>query len=303
MKKLQLFIIVSTCIVLVFNTKCFSQTEVVQENKEVNYIPYFIEVQKAKRLYDKGKLKQAYMKVDSLFNFFEPKESLFMYESSMYCELSDTLKIYNKSRLKKLITLITGKYGKNLSDYDRFGKKWKRIILKAGLTEKEIKSIYNNLQKNINTAIRDTIGVMYERDQWARETQERIDTKLDSIDRLNEPLLIDIITKYGYPKETLVGAKLYENPARDGNIQVLLLHMQPYVKIKFIEPILKQELKNGDVSPWIYATILDYIIKINQVDSPFPYYGSYYTNVSTDDIEEINKNRLSIGMLGIKQNF
>jgi hypothetical protein len=231
MKKLQLFIIVNICIVFVFNAKCFSQTEVVKENKEVNYIPYLIEVQKAKKLSNDGKLKQAYKKLDSLFNFYEPKETLMIYEGKLYCELSDTLKIYNKKRLREIIISLAGEYDRDITKYRDYKKKWKRIFSIAGVKETEVKKLCAELEANINTAIRDSIGVMYERDQWARATQERIETKLDSVDKLNEPLLIDIITKYGYPKPKLVGFKNFDNPARDPNLSALLKHVNPTVKI------------------------------------------------------------------------
>jgi hypothetical protein len=60
---------------------------------------------------------------------------------------------------------------------------------------------------------------MYERDQWARaNTGKNRKQKLDSVDKLNEPLLIDIITKYGYPKpKTGWGLRIFDNPARDPN--------------------------------------------------------------------------------------
>lgn len=302
MRKLQLFIIVNICIIL--NTKCFSQTEVVNETKEVNYIPYLIEVQKAKRLSNDGKLKQAYKKLDSLFNFYEPKETLMIYEGKLYCELSDTLKIYNKKRLREIIISLAGEYDRDITKYSDYKKKWKRIFSIAGVKEAEVKKLCAELEANINTAIRDSIGVMYERDQWARATQERIDTKLDSVDKLNEPLLIDIITKYGYPKAKLVGRKNIDNPARDQNLSVLLKHVDPTVKINVLQPLLYQELKKGDLDPWVYASMLDHIRMVSQVESPFPYYGTYITNKSIQTIEnldEINRNRRSIGLLDLKK--
>lgn len=304
MKKLQLFIIFSINVILVFNTKCFSQTEEVNVKKEVNYIPYLIEIQKAKKLYNNGKLKQAYKKLDSLFDFYEPKETLMIYESKLYCELSDTLKVYNKKRLREIIISLAAEYDRDITKYRDYNKKWKQIFDIAGVKEDEVKKLCAELEANINAAVRDSIGVMYERDQWVRATQERIETKLDSVDKLNEPLLIDIITKYGYPKAKLVGLKNIDNPARDQNLSVLLKHVNPTVKINILQPLLYEELKNGNLDPWVYASMLDHIRIVSQVESPFPYYGTYITNKSIQTIEnldEINRNRRSIGLLDLKK--
>lgn len=299
-KSLNIFFI-NICLLSALTTKCFAQNEAIKVPKEVNYIPYFLEVQKAKRLSNEGKLKESFNKLDSLFDFYEPKESLLINESTLYCKLSDTFKIYKKERIRGIIVSLVSNYGRNLVDNDA---KWKRIILRSGLKKSDITEMYSKLQSNIDTAIRDTIGVMYERDQWARATQERIDTKLDSIDKLNEPIIVDILKKYGYPNEKLVGMKNFENPARDPNISALLMHLDPKLKIEILEPMLLEEIKKGDFSPFLYAQILDHIKIISHVESPLPYYGSYVTNKSIqtiENLEEINKNRQSIGLLGLKK--
>ena len=304
MKRISCLALISICLVFLTNTKCFSQIEPNKFSKEKNYIPYFLEVQKAKRLSNEGKIKESFLKLDSLFDYYEPKETPLIYESKLYCELSDSLKIYKKERIRDLIISMVSNHGRNLTDYKKIGSKWKRIIYKVGLNESEINAMYINLQTNINTAVRDTIGVMYERDQWARATQERIETKLDSIDKINEPIIVDIVKKYGYPNERLLGFKDFYNPARDSHISVLLTHIDPKIKIEVIEPILINELQNGNFSPIFYAVFIDHIKMISQVDSPYPYYGSYVTNKtiqSIENLDEINKNRKSIGLLELKK--
>jgi hypothetical protein len=61
------------------------------------------------------------------------------------------------------------------------------------------------------------------------------------------------------------------------------------VPINILQPILYQELKNGDLDPWVYASMLDHIRMVSQVESPFPYYGTYITNKSIQTIENLDE--------------
>lgn len=293
MRKVIMLLFLGIVIMISCKSKVIERNVAAVENKEVNYIPYFIEIQKAKILYDNKKFQVCYNKLDSLFTLFEPKESLFIYESSMYCLLSDTLKKYDKVKINKLVNILVKNYGKEIYNFDRYGEQWKRIIANSGLSEEELKIMNKEFQRNINLGIRDTIGILAARDKAIRDKYIE-GSKLDSIDNLNEPILLKIIKKYGYPKEILVGSKDFKNPAGDIKISILLKHLSPKVK-KEIQPLLLEELKKGNCHPQIYAGMLDHMTII-QKDYTYPYYGTY-KNVSIKDIVEINKNRLSIGLL------
>lgn len=301
MRKSIILLFIGFGVIISCKTKNFKESKavVVEQKREVNYIPYFLEIHKAKTLYDNGSLILCKNKLDSLFNLYEPKESLFINECSIYCEISDTLNIFDKNKMDKILGILVGQYGKDVFNYEKYGEKWRRIIIKSNLDEKKLRSMYTQFQKNINSGIRDTIGVLFERDQIFRNAKNFNEKKLDSIDKLNEPILINIIKKYGYPKEILVGIKDIKNPARDQRISVLLKHLSPISK-KIIQPILLEELKNGDCPPFIYAGFLDHS-RVIQQDLSFPYYGTY-SNVSINDTAVVNKNRLSIGLPKLKLN-
>lgn len=293
MKKSIALLFLGFTIMISCKSKVIERNVVINKKEEVNYIPYFIEVQKAKILYDKQKFQVCYNKLDSLFTLFEPKESLFIYESSMYCLLSDTLKKYDKVKINKLVNILVKNYGKEIYDFERYGEQWKRIVANSGLSVEELKILNKEFQRNVNLGVRDTIGIMAARDKAIRD-KFKDGGKFDSIDNLNEPILISIIKKYGYPKENLVGPKVFKNPAGDIKISILLKHLKPEVK-KELQPILLDEVKKGNCHPQIYAGMLDHMA-ILQKDYTFPYYGTY-DNVALKDTAEINKNRRTIGLL------
>nr|WP_294935072.1 hypothetical protein [uncultured Flavobacterium sp.] len=272
------------------------------KNSETNYILYYSKVNEAKALYDAKKYTECFTILDNLFRKYEPIETLFIYEMDLYCKLAYDLKKY--SAIKQVVPIMIKKYGRQPYDYehyasiyDDYGAGWKDIIAHSSYTEAELKAMYNEHLSKVNYTLKDTIVEMVKRDQLVR--RENIPSKLDSVNKAHGKILQHIVTKYGYPTETLVGSMKLENPVKPAYLSAMLKHMD-YELCLILQPLLYEEVKKGKCPPFIYAGMLDHLKVVRKMQTPFPYYGTYNTNVPLD-LSGVDAARLSIGLPPLKK--
>lgn len=289
--------------VLMIIISCKSNKSVVVDNseKEANYIPYYLKVYEAKDLYETNKYEECYNLLDGLFIKYKPIETYFVNELDLYCKVANKLKKYQN--LKRILLIMVKDYGYCPYLYENYDapEEWKEIVINSGCSEAELKSVYEEYLKNINYQLKDTISVMLKRDQQYRnlEVNKTVWSKLDSIDSINAPLLLNILKKYGYPREKLIGGMELENHVSPSFFSIMLKHVNYQFCLSEVQPILYEELKKGKCHPWIYAGMLDHLKIVLKLETPFPYYGTY-ENGYVQDSTQVNMARATIGLPKLK---
>lgn len=287
MKKIFFLIIIVT---LYFYSCKSNYTKVGDKNQ--NYVPYYLSVDKAKKAYDKGEHEKTFFLLDSLFNHYEPIQTLFINELDIYCELA--LKFKNKKKVKKIMYILVDEYGSNLSNYNN--KFWPELKQFSGISDKKLKEKFNKFNSNINYNVRDSLTQMLFYDQKYRIEKNIV--KTDSIDKENEKKLRFIFKKYGYPTQKLIGGHIEGNEYKLSTLSVLLKH----ISLSFfneIQPFLLDELKKGKCPPVIYGGMVDHKIVVDSDIIPFTYYATY-RNVPPTDKKATNEARLKIGLPAIE---
>ncbi|MBD3842020.1 MAG: hypothetical protein IE909_09085 [Campylobacterales bacterium] len=254
---------------------------------EPNYIPYFLKAEKAKKLYKNGRYEESYKILDSLFDYYEPKNTLILNESYTFLTLCVTLgKTHNSEKVIKYFALKEG------WEYTTFEEDQRVFMINNTSLDSIAVIKLNKLYKTeYIPALADSLAVMFERDQEVRQSPIDED-KLAKVRLLNNRQLIDIIKKYGFPTKSQV-----DDLRKVANISVMLKHLTPEEKLE-VRPILYEELKKGKVAPWIYGSMLDKETR-NNLDTEFPYYGTY-SNMKPTDTTACNDARESIGLPRIK---
>ncbi len=111
MKILKYIVLIFTIILISCNSnKKLNAISSKENQKEVNYIPYYLKIYEAKELYESKEYEKSYNLLDSLFRYYQPIETPTVYEMDIYCELSKKLKKYNNEILKSILKTETVKY-------------------------------------------------------------------------------------------------------------------------------------------------------------------------------------------------
>jgi hypothetical protein len=280
----------------------FVQTPNVQNNngKEVDYIPYYLTVYKAKDLYESHKEIECFNVLDDLFKKYDPIETYMVYEMDMYCKLANKLKRYDG--LKRIIPIMITKYGRKPYE-EKYGDEWQEIIINSGYSKVALMDYYTQYLEKINYALKDSIVEMYHSDQRYRKqvTNETNWAKIDSIDSNNAAVLNKIINKYGYPRESLIGGMEIENPVKPNYMATVLMHVDAEVFLMSLQKALYDEIKNGNCPPYVYASIIDRLKLVGKYNmAGYPYYGTY-DNRPVHDTLEANIARESIGLPKLKR--
>ena len=257
-----------------------------------NYIPYYIKADLAKKLYEKGKRKESFLLLDSLFDKFKPINSLFVDELDFYCDLA--VEFNKKDKLEEIVEILINDYGYNIAQYN--DEKWMRVKNNIKFSQDELKSKYSQYQNNLNIELRDSIIGIFRKDQEIRKTKSP--HKIDSLDRLHEPYHINFIRKNGYPGFKKVGGNGINDPISPAYMSVMLKHISLEGAL-ILEPILLQEVRKGNCPPVIYAGMLDVHKIVLKEDTPFPYYGTYSSSIPVDTTAT-NDAREKIGLPRMK---
>lgn len=261
--------------------------------KNANYIPYYLEVENAKKKYESEDYVGSFTKLDSLFNYYKPKQTLFKNELDIYCELA--LKFNKTKRLSQIVKILVTDYGYDIALNN--DSVWVNVKNKINYSEKDLKEMHIEYEKNLDISYRDSIIAIFQYDQKDRRTNSK--RLIDSLDRQKEHRIINLIMKKGYPTEKKVGGNTFNDIMSPSYISVLLKHIS-LEGVKRIEPVLLEELKKGNCSPIIYAEMLDVRKIVAKEESPFEYFGTI-SNVKPTNLIATNKARKSIGLPDLKQ--
>lgn len=143
----------------------------------------------------------------------------------------------------------------------------------------------------INQRLSSTIDSLYQEDQRIRLT--KVDQEeFQRVDSLNFIKLRQEIERYGFPDERLVG----EESAK--NAFFVILHFDEDKGNKIMEPILKEALYSGKISPENYAWIVDRRLNWGEGKEPMYYHlpTKAFFDLTAEQKIEIDKRRYEIGL-------
>ena|GEM_PF-745213 len=267
--------------------------------KEVNYIPYYLKTYEAKDLFEQGNYEKSFEILDSLFKKYEPLNQFMVLEYNIYLKsayLSSNYQIFPEAVAKGIED-----YG--LSDFLFENDTLLGLVFQySKIDSNQYNDYWNKYVSKLNLTLRDTIIEMKARDQYnGRKDYDKPEGKriLDSIDSINENLLIYIFEKYGYPDESLVGnmefsMKRDESPFST-QISHVLLHTRDSIRQAYFLPKIWEFVKKGKASPISYAKMVD---QVEMDHKRPPMYGKVRNEVTKDNRKD--SLRKSIGLPPIK---
>lgn len=299
MKKSIIVLLIAIPLILSCKTNhSINSQQTIMEN---DYIPYYLKVYEAKEKYDSKSYEESLSILDSLFQKYEPIEIPTIYEMDIYCELSVLLKKYDRNTLKKVLSTSVSKYGRKPYMVEENDSYWKAAVFHSGLEKKDFDNLNSKYLSGINYGLKDTIVEMYKRDQMFRKKDNNYNpSKFDSIDKINGNLLLNILKKYGLPRENLVGGMEQSNPVKPSYLSTVLMHLDYEFYKTELKPLLYKELQNGNLSPLDFATMNDkFFISHKDKIMDYPYFGTF-RNGRIQDTLKTNEARKQIGLPKIK---
>ena len=176
----------------------------------------------------------------------------------------------------------------------------------------ELEANYNKLHQEylngINLELRQKIAEMTKADQYHRRMVNIPGMNADSIwvlinrtDSLNDLQLKEIIEKYGYPNERIIGG--FNIDQQQINPGILLFHFHDY---DYYTKVLKQQIDEGKAPPKSLGNFVDSYQRRVKKRQRFIY--GIYDNVKEDEIidyENLDDRRISIGLppMELKRNI
>ncbi|MEM6736029.1 MAG: hypothetical protein AAF620_08170 [Bacteroidota bacterium] len=143
----------------------------------------------------------------------------------------------------------------------------------------------------INFYLKDMLDSLYNVDQRIRNEGSRSEIK--RIDSLNINMLIDLINKFGFPDERLIGAKTAKNTF------IIILHFDSDTDNCILGGMLFNALHKGKLAPQNYAWVVDRR-RYWGPEKQEPYYYEIPTqklkNLTKKERDEIDKRRYAIGL-------
>lgn len=157
---------------------------------------------------------------------------------------------------------------------------WEEFVTKAPEIEARFLS-------SINKELRREIILMNSQDQVVRYGEIDYD-KMRMVDSINENRIKEIIEKYGYPSDKLIGPRTMDEPT---DITVMLMH---FSDTTYFKPLLLDYIKKGDAPPQVLPNMIDR--KLLGVEK-FTY-GIYHNSDSSQirDFKNVDKRRISVGL-------
>lgn len=240
--------------------------------------------------YEKSNYKNAFKHLSKSFSSCSPRNTKTYYEIDVMAAIC--AKLGKNKCCQEMISIQLGN-GFTLSKYqaDSIYSTFFTSPLGIKLINQsdEIMKEYN-LQ--IDTMVHRMLTEMLRDDQRARGSDEQF--RLDSI---NEVKLRWIFDKNRFPKESLFRYKPFEYV----DIHTMLLHTSDSIRINYFLPQIKKMIKNGSCDPKVYATLYDQYYLYNGMPQIYGTYKNSDREISEHiDIEQLEKNRISIGLPSLK---
>lgn len=283
---------------LSFLMSCKTRAVYLQTNAtpEVNYIPYYLTVYKADSLFKVENYQNSYRILDSLFKIYQPLNMQNYNEYGVYIA-SCVMSGHNKNILEK-IKLGFARYGTISFSHRNSQTIYDSIIKVSGITEDKAELYKEEYIKKINLALRKRIQKMEEEDQSARTNYD--EQKMSFFQKKHQIEIEEIIAKYGYPNEQVIGFVGYrerkDTIVTPFQFKTIFLHQDPEIQKKYL-PKLLLDVKHGKLTPAEYASIYDKSILVITDKNRIPkqLYGSFSDTPLLCE-KKIDSIRKSIGL-------
>lgn len=255
---------------------------------EINFIPYYLETERAKKLYDNKEYEKAYSIIDSLFNVYGVRNTFLVNECIMFLDMS--VRLNKTNNLENVVKYKSSEMGFALVNFE--DKERDFILKNTTIDSLTVDRYIKEYENGLLPVLQDTLKAMIRRDVEVRELYSSYDQNADAFAKvaaLNDRQLVEIIKINGFPTvDQIEGVSCFPG------ILAMLMHLGTNEKIE-LQPILYEELKKGRIPPFMYALMLDKETMINQNDIGFPYYGTV-DNRMPADTTACNNARETIGL-------
>lgn len=256
--------------------------------QECNYIDnYYPLIFKAQIFYLEGKNELAYTSIKEAEKFCPLLNQSSIYEIDILAQVAMALD--KKEEALSCIELLVKNYGYKFSYFEedpiyttlKENVKWN--FLKANSD-----SMYQDYLKTLNFELKNELSIMTSEDQRVRQQPINFDEML-KVDTKNENRLKEIIAKYGYPNEKLIGAFNFEINKAD--ISTMVFHLKD---VQYWKPIFLRLIQKGEAPFATYANLVD---SNQRTIGVFIY--KIYDNIASDkiiDIDNLDNRRVSVGL-------
>lgn len=215
--------------------------------KQMNYIPYYLEVYKADSLQLIGKNKEAFEKLDSLFKEYKPLNQIYIYEMASYVRLAELEK--RKENIKPVLESLIKDWGLNK---ERIEKDSLISLAVQGnkIGDEEIKNWEAIFQSKLNKEYQAKIEEIRAKDQGVRKSYKNKDT-VTFVDSKNYVEFISLLAQYGYPTYQKIGMplNLFLNP--------FYIHIAQLQDFEKKEALIMKYVKSGEASPMNIYSLID----------------------------------------------
>jgi len=253
-RKIFLNVIVGSSLILLFCCSGSKKVVLQEEANEVNYIPYYLKVYEADSLYWAANYSRSYNILDSLFNKYQPV-NLFEEINQFLVSALKLNKIKGKEKYIELIFKEWGFIREDFENYPEIELLCKKLnVSDKTLSEWEQYYLANNVNFNLRNKVDSLIGF----DQLYRG-KEADHSKLDSIDKLTEPQVVNILQKYGFPNRKIgLGIlRLKGEEYKFLDISTILNHTSDSLRENYLFDKLLKEVKKGNMDPAMYGANVD----------------------------------------------
>lgn len=284
MKKCIVLLFLGIGILISCKSKVISKSNSFVENKEVNYIPYYLKVYEADSLFVVKNYIGAFNILDSLYKKKMLKCGYGVYEYNTY--LATCLLTGNKDKLDEKLKFGVLNFGHVLIKH-RLGEKLADSILQiANVSKDEYKQLQKQYYNSLNHELIKELSIIMDEDQKVRTAEYSLEG-MEFYRNKHFKQLQDIFKKYGYPSENKVGSQGYcdENEIKCLQVSALLMHQTDNdTSAVYVLNKLKSYLKDGSCPPMTYASVWD---KFTWIKENKQLYGT---------IVNFENNRLVLGL-------
>ena len=285
MKNSVTFVILLSFVVLCCKTKQLPEKVIIQtENKELNYIPYYIKVYEADSLYLVNNFEGSFELLDNLFKEYEPLNTERYKEYDTY--LSCCYKLKKNIDLRKLFEKAITYYGTN-TRYIKYDTLLENAFKTCKFSDIELKDFTNTYRSKLNFKLRDSIIDICKKDQLYRQNGD-YGKNMSSSDSINKVKLRQIFSKYDYPSEKLIGEFYIDST--DVDLSFAFLHTESEFRMNFLLPKVLIAVKKGLSYPELYTQSYDRYLEDYKGGKQL--YGSYKLERVKKTTEIINEKKL-----------
>ena len=174
--------------------------------------------------------------------------------------------------------------------------------------EAKYDSIKGLPRKDVDYPLRLQVHQMFKKDQkkalgaWIRigqKAKERYaEEKFAPHSEKQMLKLHEIIVNNGYPGEKLVGNNLWASTIISHHNSISTSYVRKDTLFAYLKPKLLEALKNGEISPYEYALMVDWktAVESNRQETAFGFLGAIQEE---KQIRQVNENRNEIGLRSI----